>query len=305
MSRLCGGEGLDKCHPCAMMTLPIGASFPMSQLKPSFLKDIQSALTKSCFSATDFSLEFPEARRALVRITFTHKPEWCLTLFEDESKRTQSVDAVASAPDAVHRNSCHENVRPKVYTVRMVPGTFKTESVVEIADPGEMLSLLPKWCEGIRADLYAGAVTEDPVENMRRELDADLLELIDAPDAMFSEKELEIIDLRFDRLQGDISALLESDAVDANELEVIESAIDEFKRSARAYPKGVWARVTNNKLAGVTGPVVRTPQGRALLYQEIRLALGVGKPVALKRIGQRGGAYLEHGTVRVLPTKAK
>lgn len=241
----------------------------MSQLKPSFIQDIREALGRSHFTPEDFELELPKSGRLLVKITFIHKPEYFLAVFEDEKQEQITIE------QKYLMSSRTERIRQIAYSVKTVPGRFKIESNTEISDPGNVLDEVPKWCENIRADLYALTPTQDPLEKLRQQLKANLDELVKDPNAYFNEDELSVVDKRFDKLYEDIAQLREQYSLTKQQLAELQKEIEEFKNSARVYPKGIWARITSNKLVKATGQIINSPEGRTFLFQQIRRALGM------------------------------
>lgn len=241
----------------------------MSQLKPSFVSDIRAALGRSRFTLEDFVLELPESGSLLVKITFIHKPEYSLSLFEEEKRETVKIE------QNYNMSSRTEHIRQVVLSVKTIPGRFKTKTVTEIYEIGEVLELIPTWCEGIRADLYALMPTPDPLELLKQQLKAKLDELVNEPNDFFNEDELSVVDKRLDQLYEDISQLREQHSLTKQQLEALQKEIEEFKKSARAYPKGIWAKITSNKLVKATGQILNTPECRTFIFQQIRRVLGV------------------------------
>lgn len=240
----------------------------MPQLKPSFVNDIRLVFGNSRFTPDDFEIELPETGRILARITFVHKPEYFLALSEEEKQEQVVIE------QKYLMSSRTERIRQVVYSVRTVPGQFKTQSDTEINELGDVLKLIPQWCESIRADLYALTPVRDPLEQLRQQLQANLDELVSQPNEFFNEEELSVVDRRFDQLYEEIAELRDQYSLTKKNLEALKKEIEEFKGSARAYPKGLWARITGNKLVKATGQLVNTPEGRTFLFQQIRRALG-------------------------------
>lgn len=240
----------------------------MSQLKPSFVSDIRTALGNSRYTIEDFVLELPESGRLLVKITFVHKPEYTLALFEEEKLEKVKIE------QNYNMSSRTENIRQVILSVRTIPGRFKTKSDTEIYEIGEMLGLIPTWCESIRADLYALMPTLDPLEQLKKQLQAKLDELVKQPNDFFSEEELSVVDNRFDQLYEDIWQLREQHSLTKQQLEALQKELEEFKKSARAYPQGIWAKITSNKLVKVTGQIFNSSECRTFIFQQIRRVLG-------------------------------
>lgn len=241
----------------------------MSQLKPSFVRDVRETLEKSKFTSDDFDIELPKSGRVLIKVTFLHKPEYQFVLLEDEKNEQVTIK------QEFLMSSRTERVRQVVYTVRCVPGQYKLDSAEEVSHPGDSLEAMRNWCDNIRADLYALAPVQDPLEQLRQKLKANLDEMVKDPEGYFTEDELTAVDTRFNQLFAEVSALREQYSLTKQQLSEFQKELDEFKGSARAYPKGVWAKVTSNKLVKGTGKMFNTPEGRKFLFDQVRRVLGL------------------------------
>jgi len=241
----------------------------MSQLKPSFINEIRLSLEKSRFTTDDFELELPKSGNVLAKISFLHKPEYFLALLE-EQKREQ-----VTTEQKYLYSTRTEYVTHVELSVRTVPGAFKLRQDTDISELGEVLKIIPKWCDSIRDDLYALMPAPDPLEELRQQFKSKLDEIVNEPNTFFSEEELAVVDKRFDQLYEEISQLREQHSLTKQQLDAIQKEIEEFKKSARAYPKGIWAKITSNKLLKTTGQILNSPEGRALMFQGIRRVLGL------------------------------
>jgi hypothetical protein len=56
-------------------------------------------------------------------------------------------------------------------------------------------------------------------------------------------------------------------------LESVKREFNEFKSSSKSYSKGVWARVTNNKMISIFADLVKSKEGRILIFDEIKKLL--------------------------------
>jgi hypothetical protein len=241
----------------------------MPQLKASFIAAVHEALEKSRFSAADFQVSFPESGSTLVAIIFRYKQSYFLHLNEETDRRQVTVELPYSHSKRI------ETVKKTVISVTASPGKYKANVSSEIDDIGNFIAEIPMWCENIRADLYALTPKADPLEVLREQLRENLEKLIDAPDEYFNAAELEVVDVRFDRLYEEFSKLKEEHTITKQALDDLSMEFAEFKSSARAYPKGLWAKITSNKLVKATGSIINSPEGRTFLFQEIRKALGL------------------------------
>ena len=241
----------------------------MPQLKASFIADVYAALEKSLFTAADFKVNFPDSGSTLVSIIFRHKESYFLYLAEETKRSQVTVEQSFAMTKRSH------TVEDTVVTANVAPGKYKSQADVELSDIGKFIDEIPKWCENIRSDLYALLPKSDPLEALRAQLQENLEKLIDNPDAFFSAEELEVVDSRFDKLLEEINQLKEQHSITKQALSTLGKEFEEFKSSARAYPKGIWARITSNKLVKATGSIINSPEGRSFLFQEIRKALGL------------------------------
>lgn len=240
----------------------------MSQLKPSFVKDIFASLESARFTGDDFTIDLPKSGRVLAKITFKHKADYGLVLTEEDKEDQVTIKTNYDLQSRTERR------RYTSYFVKMIPGEFKTEAVTEVDSPGDLLRMIPQWCDHIRTDLYALAPRPDPIEELRKKLEADVDRMVDEPGAYFSEKEIQAVDTRFDELFAKISEMREQFLLTKQQLELLQREFAEFKQSARVYPKGLWAKITSNKLVKATGRFINTPEGRQFLFQQLRRAIG-------------------------------
>jgi hypothetical protein len=241
----------------------------MPQLKLSFIAEIRTALSTSRFTEQDFDLAFPDSGKVLTQITFVHKPEYFIALHEEERVEPLTIE------QRLIGTSQTREVRETVNWVRAVPGSVKVEATYDIDEPRSFLREIPKWCENIKTDLAAVSPRLDPLEELRSKLQATIDHVVTDPDGRFSAEELEVVDRRFDKLYEDIEALREQYAFTKQQLEELRSEMEEFKGTARTYTKGIWAKITGNKLVRATGRLVNTPEGRTFLFQQIKRALGM------------------------------
>lgn len=248
----------------------------MSQLKPSFTQQILSELGKSRFTSEDFEIELPASGRVLLRITFTHKPAYILTLAEDTKEESITIEAKYGHSYG-GGTSRTERVRNTVFTLKAVPGQFKLQDSEELAKLGDVLDEIPRWCENIRLDLYALAPNIDPLEQLRQNLRSNLDAIVQDSNGYFTDDELKVVDSRFDKLYEDIANLREEYSITKQQLADLQKQIAEFKDSARAYPRGIWARITTNKLVKATGQVINSTEGRTFLFKQISRAIGMSE----------------------------
>jgi len=243
----------------------------MPQLKASFITAVKAELGKSKFTLEDFQLDFPDKSKVLARITFLYRPEYNLSLLEDLKRENVTLEQTF----ALTKRS--QTVEETVFSVSAAPGNYKAIDSFEIGSIGDFLPQISKWCENIRTDLYALAPRTDPLEALRKQLQENLAKLVDKPDDFFNEEELLVVDERFTKLLEEISAIKEQHSITKQNLEALAKDFEEFKSSARVYPKGLWAKITGNKLVIATGSIINSPEGRTFLFKEVRRAFGLSE----------------------------
>lgn len=242
----------------------------MSQLKPSFVKDIRGAIQRSVFTEDDFLIELPSSGRILLKIVFLHKPSFIFLLVEDKKKESSAIEHTMLG-GRIERGA-KERI---AYSIRVSPGDFKAEAEYEIDNIDDLLREIPKWCENIRSDLYALAPQVDPLALHKKQFEDYLNSVIKNPDDFFDDSELVAVDTRFDEMFEEIEKLKEQYSLTKSQLDTIQKDFNEFKQSARAYPKGIWAKITGNKLIKTTGQIINSSEGRKFIFQSIKQMLGM------------------------------
>ncbi len=221
----------------------------MSQLKPSYVKEIQDALSNSCFTLQDFDLELPESGTVLFKVTFLHHDNYSYTVN-------------------------HEDWGDKRLYASVRPSNYKKEAEWNLKGFNAAIENISSWCKNIRDDLYTLAPNRDPLEALRREFESQIDSLVENPEEHFSFEELESVNNKFDDLYEKFENLKDEYELNKRQLHDIKKQFDEFKSSAEAYPKGVWAKLTNNKLVDIVGTVFSSKEGRQFILGELKKLIG-------------------------------
>ncbi len=221
----------------------------MSQLKPSYIQDIHNAISNPVFSLQDFDIELPKSGKMLLKITFKHNKEYSYILKEP----TYGEDELAAV------------VRPSNY---------KKEAEWNLKGFRDALTQIPQWCKNIRDDLYTLAPNRDPLEALRADFEKQIDSLIENPEENFSNEELDAVNNKFDDLYKQFELLKDEYELSKQQLQEIREGFEEFKNSAEAYPKGVWAKITNNKLVDIVGAVFKSKEGRQFILGELKKLIG-------------------------------
>ncbi|BCG65178.1 MAG: hypothetical protein methR_P3003 [Methyloprofundus sp.] len=150
------------------------------------------------------------------------------------------------------------------------PSNFKKEAEWDLKSFSDALRQLPTWCKNIRDDLYTLAPNSDPLEALRIEFEKQIESLVENPEEPFSSDELTVVNKKFDDLYKQFEALKDEYEISKQELQSIKKDFTEFKNSAEVYPKGVWAKITNNKLVHIVGTVFKSKEGQQFILGELK-----------------------------------
>lgn len=240
----------------------------MPQLKPSFIADIYAALEESRFTRDDFRVDLPDFGGTLIRIEFLYNSLYSLSVTEEQTEEEVQIQ------EGFIASTRREKIQKTTFRVTAAPGSYKSETTYRIANLGKFTEQIAPWCGNIRSDLYAAAPKLDPLEQIRQKLKEDLASVVTNPDDYFTPEELTKVDSRFDSLLKQLSELKDDHALTKQQLETLQKEITEFKQSARAYPKGIWARITGNSLVKATAKLVDSTEGRSFLFKQLPKLLG-------------------------------
>lgn len=245
----------------------------MPQLKPSFVAKIEQALEDSVFTKNDFQIQFPTSGQLLVEIQFIHKPEYLLSVSEEKKQ-----DRVTTKQALLGETWNEVNPYTR-YVLKTTPGEYKSNATIELDDLGDLITSIQRWCESIRDDLYALAPRRDPleVEKLKKRFQADIEAGIDDPEGYFTETEISKIRKKLDNIMDQLNKLNKEYHLTNEKLQHIQKEFkrefDEFKRSALLYQKGIWAKITANRIVKMVDQNINTSEGRDFLFDQIRWLL--------------------------------
>lgn len=239
----------------------------MSQLKPSFVKKIYDAAKSSCFTLSDFDFEFPKTGKTLAKISFKHHPDYRLILSERTERNTVKVK------QGTHSYLSTTREEENSYTVHYLlesPGDFKLVEENEISSLDQLITKFPEWCKNIHSDLSTKFDTEDPFSSLREHLENIINENIEDEGEQFEQNEIEALEKKLDSLFEMFSELEEKNHITEKNLKNLKSELETIKSNAKIYPKGIWAKVTNNKLIQIVTDFAKTKEGRDLIIESIK-----------------------------------
>lgn len=230
-----------------------------------------SALHGPDFTPEDFVVSYPSGHSQFLEIRFAHASGYWFKASQ-ETRQRKSVSDANQAYMSVLQRPVRETY--ETYAVTFCPGEYLERIDEDIAQLTELLTMIRSWCGFIKNDLYAKLPKIDPLQDIRSRLANDFDSMIDDPDAAFSTAEAERVDARLDQLLSELLAMSERLHLTEQQLSDLQDQFDQLKADARTYPKGVWARVTSNRLVKAIGKFVNTPEGRKLVFDQVRRAIG-------------------------------
>jgi hypothetical protein len=204
----------------------------MSQLKTAFVQKIKQALDDSVFSLNDFQINLPT--NALVEILFVYVPEYKISVFERTERYVdeETSGSLVSMIGKTTKYKTHEFIE-----LRMSPGEYKSTDVEQLYGIGDLTSKIPSWCSHIQEDLRARAPQKDPLEELKKEFNEKIAGLYENPESFFEEDEVLKFNGVFEDLYLKIEGLQEEHSITKLQLEQVKKEFEEFKDSARTYPK--------------------------------------------------------------------
>lgn len=244
----------------------------MSQLKSSFMRDIEAILDDSIFTRDDFEIVYPTLGDRLVTISFIYRPEYRF----DVSEVTSNEDI------KTHQSMFHQTetrtIKRRKYILLLSPGQFKANDHTELDQLGDLLRYIPEWCLSIRQELQSNIVKNNLVDELRNKFQNGMEQSLGNknPEDLFTENELDLVNAKFNDLFESINNVKEDLNISKREIEALKKQFEEFKTNAKTYSHGMWIRSTANKLAQLFDKLVNTPEGRQLILEQAKRLLGGG-----------------------------
>lgn len=250
----------------------------MSQIKLSFMKQIYDAFKSSKFTIADFDFSFPSSGNTLIIVKFKHHPEYRLELSERTGIKTVKVKDGFSRH---FQSTREEENKYTAYSLLESPGKYKLEESNEIDSPSEIITKIPNWCHNIHSDICTKLETEDDFSVFRNQLEEIIQFNFENENSSFETHEIEALEKKFDMLQEMFNKLEEQNTITEENLEQVKKEINEIKNNSNVYPKGMWAKVTKNKLIKMLTDFAKTKEGRELFIEGIKRLITNGNITSL------------------------
>ncbi|MCR9105426.1 MAG: hypothetical protein NXI15_09060 [Gammaproteobacteria bacterium] len=239
----------------------------MAQLNKTFIEELKQGFGSTHFSANDFTFTFPPKGKILCRLNFKYDESFEFTITEEE---VYDLITQRNALTAVMGGSTERKDKSIAVYVIHSPGQYKKTDKIEIADIGDAAEHLRNWCHYLYSELSHDEQADSSFDDLRREIEDKFEETIDDPDGKFDADEIAKIESKFDALLSKFETLEEESKITKEELTRIKKDMDGFKSSAKVMRKGLWARITNNKLVDIAVSIAKSKEGRDLIISQIK-----------------------------------
>ena len=245
----------------------------MAQLNDTFIEKLKGEFDSTRFSSKDFTYSYPTSGKVFVVIKFKYDDSYTFKISEEEEYEIvtqKGALALAMGGTSERKNKSISNY------VTYSPGEYKKTDKVEVYDIGSSLDHIGKWCRYIYDEISHNEEDESFFDNLRHEMEEQFKSTIENEDESFSDDELDKISAKFDDLFAKFESLKEESKITQEELNRIKDELEGFKSSAKAMPKGLWARVTNNKLVDIAVSFAKSKEGRDFIVSEIKRLMSGG-----------------------------
>lgn len=233
----------------------------MSELIATFMDEIVSTLNSTRFSVDDFDLEGDEDKE-LLRIVFKYNDSYSFILTED------SVTEEVESTNPFRTGSISKTVT-KLFSYES-PSSYKKTEKIEIRGFENVCDRIAKWCLNLHKELSAETSDNSEYEQAKTAFKEQFEINIDDPESRFSEKEVSALQLRLDELYQKFEELSEKHQISEEELEKLNGEIEKMKDNAHTYKKGIWAKITQNKVTELIFTFLKSKEGRELVIDSIK-----------------------------------
>lgn len=227
----------------------------MSKIKQVIVENIYRKLDGKFFSIPDFDVKFPDDSNVYVEIKFRHDPSYFFAVTEEVESQSGVVGLI------------NQFDRKKKPHKKESPGDFKAVEWRAHDDFNEALSRIDVWCKNLNEELRARTPALKEIERLRAQFEEQFSEEVPDPDGHFNSEELASLAQKFDQLQEKLKSLEEQHQITKQELESALEDIKSIKENAANLPKGLWAKVTKNRMVTLIGRIVSSKEGRKFMFE--------------------------------------
>ena len=235
----------------------------MPALKSTFIEEIRSTIDSTRFSVEDFDFDSDEYGE-LLRISFKYNDEYNYVLSEEEV-----IEEVTSGTNFNFTSRTQSKTVTKLYSHES-PGDYKKTDKVELSGYGQVCNQILNWCQNLHKELSSESSVNSDIEGAKRAFKEQFEINVDDPNAKFSADEISHIKSKLDDLYNKFEELSKKYQISESELEKLNSEIDRMKESVSSYKKGIWAKITQNKITDLIFSLLKSKESRELIVESIR-----------------------------------
>ncbi|MFC3151383.1 hypothetical protein ACFOEK_10135 [Litoribrevibacter euphylliae] len=235
----------------------------MPELNSSFLKEIVSVLNSTRFSEGDFNLGGDDYRE-LLRIQFKYDSRYLFILKEEEV-----TEEVTTGKSYGLTTSSYSKTVTKLFTYES-PGEYKAEDKQGISSFTEVPERITSWCHNIHRELSNEMLIDLDIDKAKEDFKESISLDPDEPDSTFSKEEVEVLTSKLETLYSKVSELSEKYHISESELSRLKGELDAIKENAKVYKKGIWAKMTENKITNFVFEFLKSKEGRGLIVETIK-----------------------------------
>ena len=239
----------------------------MPRVNATFIEKLKSEFKHTRFSEKDFNFNYPDNGKTFVLIQFKYNSDYKFQITEEEEVKTVTEKSHFSFGSTTER----KNRTVSCYAIYS-PGEHKETEKLYISDIGSGIDYVDKWCKYLYSDLSHKNIQAPSYDDFRESIES-TFQNIENENELFSESELIKVNEKFDELLGQFENLQEEWNLTQSELNKIKEELKSIKESAKVIPKGMWAKITNNKLFDIFVDFSKSKEGRELFIAGIKKLL--------------------------------
>ena len=225
------------------------------------------ALGESKFSSGDFIYEYPENGDCYLKIIFQYNDEYCFELIErnEVDSYTESNPLSYALGGAITRKD--KVINRYIYCS---PGEHKVTDKISISDFGSAIEHINDWCISIYSE-----ISSDPrsshIDNFREEIEKSFPcgEIENEYEISSNEEQIDF-SKKMDDLYSKFETMSQQVNVASDELASIKKELEALKDSSKTIPKGIFQKMTKNKIVDIAVKFFKTPEGKKLAISGIK-----------------------------------
>ena len=240
----------------------------MPELNSSFLREIVSALDSTRFSEGDFDLG-GDGYGELLKIQFKYDSRYSFVLKEEEV-----TEEVTTGKSYSFTSASYSKTVIKLFTYES-PGEYKAEDKKQVSDFSGVPKRIASWCNNIHREVSNETSIDQDIDKAKEAFKESISLEPDEPESNFSKEEIEALTSKLETLYSKVSELSEKYCISESELNKLKDELDAIKENAKVYKKGIWAKMTENKITNFVFDFLKSKEGRTLIVESIK-KLGSG-----------------------------